>query len=179
MLPNYLQPRPDITPRQAQRPMAVAPQGGGRLFDDFLDAQVDTRIVRPQPARPALQRGPDARIMAERSQRLAEIRAPRPHSGSWNDAPLIPDTSSTERFTRPSSSWNDAPVIPSPPTTIYRADGSVEGGTLRDQLAYLDNVQRAVQGRPARRPSATQLELPVDYSAMPDDLSIDEFLGRL
>ena len=113
LLPDHLQPRPNIAPRSPQPQMAVAPQGTGRLFDDFLDAQVDARIVRPQPDRPAIQRGPDASILAQRQQRLAEIRGeaePRPFvsrrpRGGWNDAPLVPDVSEsvvTRSFTSPS-----------------------------------------------------------------------------
>ena len=175
LLPNYLQPRPDNTPRQPARQMAVAPQGTGRLFDEFLDAQVDATIRRPQSATPALQRGPDASIIAARQRRLAEIRGEAP---GWNPAPY-PEDAPAARVIRPAE-FSVNPTLPSPPTTVYRADGSVEGGTMRDQMAYLDAVERVVRGAAPRQPQARQLELSIPqnrYADAPSDMSMDEFLA--
>ena len=54
---------------------------------------------------------------------------------------------------------------------------------MRDQMAYLDSVQRAVRGESPRQSTAQQLELPmpqtqgtVRYEDAPDGMNLDEFL---
>jgi hypothetical protein len=54
---------------------------------------------------------------------------------------------------------------------------------MRDQMAYLDAVERVVTGASPRQPQARQLELSIpqsrrtNYDDAPSDMSMDEFLA--